>query len=135
TQTWTLDDYACAIEQALLGRGIDRGWLLGESFGSQPAWALIAGMGGGSTGAQTEQPAAPGSRRSRPGFQVEGLILAGGFVRHPAIWAVRLAGRVSRTVPMRWVKLFCVVYARYARFRHKRAPETLASIAEFVANR
>jgi pimeloyl-ACP methyl ester carboxylesterase len=33
------------------------------------------------------------------------------------------------------IRLFCAVYARYARFRHKHAPETLASIAEFVANR
>jgi pimeloyl-ACP methyl ester carboxylesterase len=33
------------------------------------------------------------------------------------------------------VKRFCYFYARYAKFRHKSAPETLASIAEFVANR
>src|SRR5205814_4808393 len=72
---------------------------------------------------------------SRPRFQVEGLILAGGFVRHPVIWAVRLAGRVSGAIPMWCVKLFCAAYARYARFRHKRAPETFASIAQFVANR
>ena len=69
------------------------------------------------------------------GFQTQGLILAGGFVRHPVIWAVRMAGRVSSAIPMWCVKLFCVIYASYAQFRHKRAPETLASIAEFVANR
>ena len=66
---------------------------------------------------------------------IQGLILAGGFVRHPVNWAVRLAGQVSGAIPLRCVKLFCVIYARYARFRHKRAPETLASIGEFVANR
>src|SRR5205807_4431309 len=42
TVTWSLDDYAAAIEEALLANGIERGWLLGESFGSQPAWAIIA---------------------------------------------------------------------------------------------
>src|SRR5256714_5347420 len=42
TVTWSLDDYAGAIEEALLANGIERGWLLGESFGSQPAWAIIA---------------------------------------------------------------------------------------------
>ena len=38
-------------------------------------------------------------------------------------------------MPLTMVKLFCVVYARYARFRHRRAPETLACISEFVKNR
>jgi len=70
-----------------------------------------------------------------PCFRPLGLILAGGFVRYPVIWAVRIAVRVSSAIPLSCVKLFCVGYARYARFRHKRAPETLASVAEFVANR
>ena len=155
TVTWSLDDYAAAIEEALLANGIERGWLLGESFGSQPAWAIIArdqipgeripsreenrhgvsevrlpssGAGGGGSKVRN----AP---RSQPHFQTQGLILAGGFVRHPVNWAVRMAGLVSSATPLWVVKLFCVVYACYARFRHKRAPETLASIGEFVANR
>src|SRR6266699_6314995 len=41
TTTWSLDDYGRAIEELLLAKGIDRGWLLGESFGSQPAWQII----------------------------------------------------------------------------------------------
>jgi pimeloyl-ACP methyl ester carboxylesterase len=69
------------------------------------------------------------------GFQPRGLVLAGGFVRHPVIWAVRIASQLSSAIPMWFVKLFCVLYARYAKFRHRRAPETLASIGEFVANR
>jgi pimeloyl-ACP methyl ester carboxylesterase len=78
----------------------------------------------------------PGNRVGESaGFLTQGLILAGGFVRHPVIWAVRMAGRVSSAMPMWCVKLFCEIYARYAKFRHKRAPETLATIAEFVANR
>src|ERR1700726_4801941 len=39
--TWNIEDYANAIESALLSRGITRGWLLGESFGSQLTWPLL----------------------------------------------------------------------------------------------
>jgi pimeloyl-ACP methyl ester carboxylesterase len=46
-----------------------------------------------------------------------------------------MAQRVSERVPMRIVKLFCAIYARYAKFRHRRAPETLACVNEFVVNR
>ena len=177
TTTWSLDDYARGIEGMLLAKGIARGWLLGESFGSLPAWQVVkrfrnrqgAQYDGPSTPSPSQAgspgsaalnhfPAREGSQRSdalrqfpsRKGlgvgfpaskvaesvaFQTQGLILAGGFVRHPVIWAVRMAGRVSNTIPMGFVKLFCAVYARYAKFRHKHAPETLASIGEFVANR
>src|SRR5256885_16493717 len=41
--TWSLDEYAAAIEDALLANGIDQGWGLGESFGSQVAWPFVAG--------------------------------------------------------------------------------------------
>jgi pimeloyl-ACP methyl ester carboxylesterase len=178
TTTWSLDDYARGIEGMLLAQGIERGWVVGESFGSQPAWQLVGRFPNGqrtpSESRPTPDPSQPPSRRSGAmarreggegsqrsearstqfpsseglgvgfssssagepvGFQTQGLILAGGFVRHPVIWAVRMAGRVSSAIPMWCVKLFCVIYARYAQFRHKRAPETLASIAEFVANR
>lgn len=118
TTTWSLNDYARGIEEALLANGITEGWVIGESFGSQPAWQLI----------KREQ-------ESASSFRTLGLILAAGFVRHPTIRAVRWAQRVSRAVPLSVVKRFCYFYARYAKFRHKRAPETLASIAEFVANR
>ena len=177
TTTWSLDDYARGIEGLLLAKGIERGWLLGESFGSLPAWQVVrrflnrqraqhesrptpgssqegsqrsdalghfpAGEGSQSSNALNQFPSWEGSGVGFPankvgksvGFQTQGLILAGGFVRHPVIWAVRMAGRVSNRIPMWFVKLFCAVYARYAKFRHKHAPETLASIAEFVANR
>jgi len=45
TLTWSLEDYAQAIETALAERGIARGWLAGESFGSQVLWALVGGAG------------------------------------------------------------------------------------------
>jgi len=117
--TGTLDDLAREIEGALLANGIREGWLLGESFGSQPAWQII----------KHAQAVTSGS------FRPLGLILAGGFVRHPVNWAVRLAERMSARVPMWIVKLFCSAYARYAKFRHRRAPETLACVNEFVVNR
>src|SRR6185503_14871092 len=41
TTTWSLDDYAREIEERLLAHGIERGWLLGESFGSLPAWQVV----------------------------------------------------------------------------------------------
>src|SRR5438034_874396 len=122
TVTWSLDDYAAAIEEALLANGIERGWLLGESFGSQPAWAIIArdqipgepilsreenrhgvsevrlpSSGGG--GSNVRKPP-----RSQRHFQTQGLILAGGFVRHPVNWAVRMAGLVSSATPL-WVEI------------------------------
>src|SRR5437660_12043838 len=68
TERWSLDDLARSIEEALLANGIKRGWLLGESFGSQPAWAIIAGGRGFSRG-QTEEQA--GSPPSRQRFQVD----------------------------------------------------------------
>src|SRR5437867_6557499 len=124
TNAWALEDYGRAIEEALLDNGVLEGWMIGESFGSQPAWQLIK---------QTTQAGATGHTARR--FRPQGLVLAGGLVRHPTIWAVRIAHRVSGTVPLGAVKLCCRVYAGYAKFRHTRAPETLARIKEFVVNR
>ena len=61
TLTWSLDDYAAAVETALTKKGITRGWLLGESFSSQVVWAMVA----------------------RGTFAAQGVILAGGFVKYP----------------------------------------------------
>src|SRR5436190_14992099 len=58
TLTWSLDEYAFAIEDTLARQGIERVWLLAESFGSQIVWPLLA----------------------RRKMQIEGVILAGGFV-------------------------------------------------------
>ena len=61
TLTWSLDDYAAAVETALVKNGITSGWLLGESFSSQVVWAMVA----------------------RGKFTAQGVILAGGFVKYP----------------------------------------------------
>src|SRR5207244_4028783 len=66
TLSWSLEDYAEGVEKALGERGITSGWLLAESFSSGVVWPIV------------------GRRR----FGVEGVILAGGFVRHPLVWGV-----------------------------------------------
>ncbi|MBI3879586.1 MAG: alpha/beta hydrolase [Verrucomicrobia bacterium] len=113
TLTWSLDDYAAAIQDVLVKNGITSGWILAESFGSQVAWPLI--------------------RHSS--FTPLGLILAGGFVRHPLPWGVDFAKFVARTTPMRLLLWELELYAVYARFRHRRAPETMTTIREFIARR
>ncbi len=154
TVVWSLEDYALAIESTLLAHGIERAWLLGESFGSQPAWQLIARwLRTGNPQAAMRNPNSefrnpksapcPGIALSDslacpaagPPFRPEGLILAGGFVRHPAIPAVRLARRINAALPRWMLEGLFRIYAGYARFRHRHAPETLDSIAEFMTNR
>ena len=116
TTDWSLHQYAAAVTKALAANKIRQGWILGESFSSQVAWAILE---------QAEQN----------GFQMQGLILAGGFVRHPFMAGVSLARMINRAMPMWLLRTFCWVYARYAKFRHRRASQTLASISEFVQNR
>ena len=115
TVSWSLADYAEAVESALLEQSIRRGWLLGESFGSQVAWALVG--------------------RAGSAFQADGIVLAGGFVRHPMPWLAGRAAGVCDGARGGWIEAFLVLYAKYARFRHRHAPETLADIGEFVARR
>ena len=113
TLTWSLEDYAREVEEALAELGITSGWLLGESFGSQVVWPMV------------------GRRR----FNVEGVILAGGFVRHPMQWGVRFAERVAGGMPLLLLTATFFGYAKVARFRYRRSPETQASIHEFIARR
>src|SRR5579862_4156585 len=78
TLTWSLDDYAAAVETALAENGITGGWLLGESFSSQVVWTMVA----------------------RGKFATQGVILAGGFVKYPnpALWFMK---RISDRASMR----------------------------------
>jgi len=113
TLSWSLDDYAREIEQALANQGVTGGWLLGESFGSQVAWAIV----------------------QRKVFNAEGVVLAGGFVRHPMPWAVRLAERAAAGIPLRFLARFLFIYARAARIRFRHSPDQVADIREFVERR
>lgn len=51
---------------ALTASGVESGWLLMQSFGSQVGWTMLA-----------------------RGFRASGVVLAGGFVRHPTRWGAR----------------------------------------------
>lgn len=113
TLTWSLDDYAAAVENALAKNGITCGWLLGESFSSQVAWAMVA----------------------RGKFAAQGVILAGGFVKHPlhrAVWIMeKITSRISTAVLVRII----FGYAKVARFRYRHSPLVLASLDEFISRR
>ena len=113
TLTWSLDDYAEAVENVLAQNGVIGGWLLGESYGSQIAWSLVA----------------------RKKFSAQGVILAGGFVRHPLRRGLRLMRPIFNLIPGRPLLGFLSIYARMLRFRYRRSPETIASIDEFIVRR
>lgn len=119
TLTWSVRDYADAVERALCEGGIESGWLIGESFGSLIGWELLD----------------PERRARTTHFQPLGLILAGGFVKHPLPFGARLLRRLGEALPMRPYRALLKGYALFARFRHRHAPETLASLEEFVARR
>ena len=113
TLTWSLDDYAQGVETALAEQGIARGWLLGESFSSQVVWSLVA----------------------RKQFEIQAVVLAGGFVRHPMRWGVRLAERLCGGISLGLITRILFGYARVARFRYRHSPEVQANIQEFIVRR
>jgi pimeloyl-ACP methyl ester carboxylesterase len=119
TVAWSLEDYARAVIQELKANGIHSGWLLGESFSSQVTWKMID--------LAAAEPAL--------GFEVPGLILAGGFAGYPILTGVRFVRLVNRAMPPSLMRLALSIYASYAKLRHRRAPETRASIDEFIARR
>jgi pimeloyl-ACP methyl ester carboxylesterase len=113
TLTWSLDDYAVAVENALAQNSINFGWLLGESYGSQVLWNLVG----------------------RKKFPAQGIILAGGFVKYPLRWGVRLVQTALGKMPFKLLVWLLYIYAKFARFRYRHSPETLANIHEFVIRR
>jgi pimeloyl-ACP methyl ester carboxylesterase len=113
TLDWSLDRYAAAVKKALAENGVTTGWLIGESFGSQILWAL-AGRGS---------------------FQSQGIILAGGFVKHPMRRAVRIAEKIFGRLPASMLVWLMFSFTKFARFRYRHAPESLAAIDEFAARR
>lgn len=113
TLVWSLDDYAAAMESALAQNGITGGWLLGESFGSQVLWAMVG----------------------RGKFPAQGLILAGGFARHPMGRMMRLVEITAGKMPLKLAVMIILGYAKFARFRYRNSPETLANIDEFIRRR
>ena len=113
TLTWTLDDYAEAIEKSLAQNGITSGWLLGESYGSQLAWSLAA----------------------RKKISVEAIVLAGGFVKFPVRPGVWVARTSLKLIPLGFMIRLFVGYGKIARFRFRYSPETLTALNEFLTRR
>jgi pimeloyl-ACP methyl ester carboxylesterase len=118
TTTLNITGYARGIESALQSAGVAGGWLLGESFGSQPAWELL-------------QRAQSGESEMR----IDGVILAGGFVKHPWPWGARFLRTLTAATPVTLLKPLFGLYKLYSRLRHRRAPEMADSLDEFVTNR
>lgn len=118
--TWSLADYSNAVKEKLAEHHIGAGWLLGESFGSQVVWAFL----------QLQL-----SSSSDQEFQPAGVILTGGFARHPLMAEVTIAEWTHRMVPARVMSSCLAGYARYARLRHHSSCETRASICEFGQRR
>jgi pimeloyl-ACP methyl ester carboxylesterase len=111
TLTWSLEEYAAGIETALAQHGVSRAWMLSESFGSQIAWPIL----------------------QRKKIPLEGLILAGGFVQHPFLGAVRLAERICGDISFSLLIRILFGYAKISRWRFRRSPETIKGIEEFIA--
>ena len=116
TETWSLRDHAEAIFAALEKHNIKEGWILAESFGSVLGWAVL-------------------EVAAERGLVVHGIILAGGFVQYPIMPLVGFVQHINQRVPMWILRAFCGVYARYAKFRHRHAPETFAAVNEFLRRR
>lgn len=117
TATWTLDDYVSHILDALKCHGIKHGWLLGESFGSQIVW-LLADV-------------------SSVDFKCHGIILAGGFGRHPFPWGVDLAIWGFQKLIRDETKVQQVMksYARWVRWFYEATSDRDTSIHDFIQRR
>lgn len=113
TLSWSLDDYAAAIERELSRNKIRGAWLLAESFGSQIVWPLLG----------------------RNELKIGGVILAGGFVRHPVTWGVRLADRLLGRISLGMITGVLFGYARIARARFGRSTQMRKDVEEFIARR
>ncbi len=99
TTHWSLEDYSAAIHSALGKIEVESGFLLAESFGSQVAWAML-------NHAATD--ASP--RVAEDSFKIRGIILAGGFVRHPFMPEVQAAAILLRCAPVSLIRLVFRLY-------------------------
>jgi len=114
TASGTLTELATAVWQAAARVTDGPVWLLAESFGSQVAWAMLS---------------------QAPPQEVRGVVLAGGFVRHPWLWAVRLTRFGLSLMTPGAIRAFFRIYPLWARLAYRNAPEVAAVLPEFVARR
>jgi len=113
-ENWELDDYANSIISALNLIGIKECWLLAESFGSQVSFAIAS---------------------KNCDIKFNGIILAGGFVRHPFIIGVRIVKWITKLMPMCLVKLWLKVYVAVCKIFFKRERKDKKIIKDFARNR
>jgi pimeloyl-ACP methyl ester carboxylesterase len=121
---WSVPDYAEAVGRALARHNLERGWLLAESWGSQVAWELAARS---IERVRSDDVPAP--------FTVEGLVLAGGFVKHPWRWGPGFLRRLGELESRRVSRISIGLYRAYASWRHGRNPEIQKSLREFANRR
>ena len=107
----TLERLTELVHGELTARGVASGWLLGQSFGSQVGWALIA-----------------------RGFKADGVVLAGGFARHPWPWGVRLF-RAILSVPPGLINPAYRFYTALCNALARRGPEEAAELEAFARGR
>lgn len=108
----TLERLTESVHAALAEKGVTSGWLLGQSFGSQVAWTLAA-----------------------RGFKADGVILAGGFVRHPWPWGARLFQALLDAVPWPVVNPAYGAYTAACNALARRGPEEAEELMAFARNR
>src|SRR5262249_20582407 len=107
----------------------------------QVAWAMAA-LSSDRAGFEIEGASQSRSASLRPRaaagpthFRIEGIILAGGFVRHPAPWGVWGLRVCNRLLPLVCLRGCLRLFESYAKIRFRHAPDLLAGIGEFVRNR
>lgn len=115
----TLPDLAAGAWSQLRSLTDQPVWLLAESFGSQVAWAMLS-----------QAQSAPDTA-----LPVRGVILAGGFVRHPWPWAVATVRWLLGSLSPRVIRVFFRIYPWWALLAYRNAPEILTAMPEFVARR
>ena len=108
----SLSALTASVREALAGAGVTSGWLLPQSFGSQVAWELI------------EQ-----------GFEARGVILAGGFVKHPWPWAARFFRGLLRILPLPAIRRGYGAYTVMCNLLSRRGAAESAELLNFAKGR
>ena len=107
----SMEQLAEEVHSALTANGVASGWLLGQSFGSQVGWALLA-----------------------RGFKADGVVLAGGFVKHPWPWGARLF-RAVLSIPGGIINPAYYGYTTLCNALARRGPEEAEELLSFARNR
>lgn len=111
-QPTTIEKLAELVHGELSARGVGAAWLLGQSFGSQVGWALLD-----------------------RGFRADGIILAGGFVKHPWPMGARLFRALLLAAPTEAIAAAYRAYCSAAKALSRRGPEDAETALAFARSR